>query len=152
MKKYISTATKPLLIVAVICGAIFLMGIALILIEVPNIGLSIGLILMGGFLCILFLACYFVEKSRALIIDTDKIVFPRGSRINGATVFRKTVVSVSDIKSIESNLFKGDGLVAKDTNLYTLRLTDSKKITVTLYAYGKQAETEIVEEIEAFLI
>ena len=55
MKKYISTATKPLLIVAVICGAIFLMGIALILIEVPNIGLSIGLILMGGFLGILFL-------------------------------------------------------------------------------------------------
>ena len=152
MKKYISTVTKPLLIVAAICGAIFLTGIVFAFLDIPIIGLSIGFILMGGLPGILFLACYFAEKSRSLIIDVDKIVFPRGARVNGTTVFQKTVVPVSNIKSIECSLFKGDGLIAKDTNFYTLRLVDGKKVTVTLYAYGKQAEMEIVEKIKAFLI
>jgi hypothetical protein len=47
---------------------------------------------------------------------------------------------------------KGDGLIAKDTKIYTLRLVDGKRVTVTLYAYGKQAETEIVEVIKAMLV
>ena len=152
MKKYISKATKPLLFVTVICCALLVIGMILAFIEIPNNGLSIGLIFTGGLLGILFLACYFAEKSRSLIIDVDKIVFPRGAEINGKICFTKTVISTSDIKSIESGLLKGDGLIAKDTNFYTLRLADGKRVTVTLYAYGKQAETEIMEVIKAMLV
>ncbi len=151
MKKYISTAAKSLLIVATFCGAIFLTGIAFVFLDIPIVGLSIGFILMGGLLGILFFACYFAEKSRSLIIDAEKIVFPRGARVKGKTMFRKTVVPVSNIKSIECSLFKGDGLIAKNTNFYTFRLVDGKKVTVTLYAYGKQVETEIVKKIKAFI-
>ena len=152
MKKYISKATKPLLLVTVICCALLVIGMILAFIEIPNNGLSIGLIFTGGLLGILFLACYFAEKSRSLIIDVDKIVFPRGAEIDGKVSFQKTVIAASDIRSIEKSLLKGDGLIAKDTNFYTLRLVDGKKVTVTLYAYGKQAETEIVAAIKATLV
>ena len=152
MKKYISKATKPLLFVTVICCALLVIGMILAFIEIPNNGLSIGLIFTGGLLGILFLACYFAEKSRSLIIDVDKIVFPKGAEIDGKVSFQKTVIAASDIRSIEKSLLKGDGLIAKDTNFYTLRLVDGKRVTVTLYAYGKQAETEIEEAIKAILV
>ena len=152
MKKYISKATKPLLFVTLICFAIFAIGIILVFMENPNIGLLIGLISMGGLLGALFLGCYCAEKSRLFIIDTDSIVLPRGAEINGKVSFQKTVIAVSDITSIEKSLLKGDGLIAKDTNFYTLRLVDGKRVTVTLYAHGKQAETEIVEAIKAMLV
>ena len=152
MKKYISKATKPLLFVTVICCALLVIGMILAFIEIPNNGLSIGLIFTGGLLGILFLACYFAEKSRSLIIDVDKIVFPKGAEIDGKVSFQKTVIAASDIRSIEKSLLKGDGLIAKDTKSYTLRLVDGKRVTVTLYAYGKQAETEIEEAIKAILV
>lgn len=147
MKKYISKATKPLLFVTLICFAILATGIILVFKENPNIGLFIGLISMGGLLGALFLGCYCAEK----VIDTDSIVLPRGAEINGKISFQKTVIAASDIRSIEKSLLKGDGLIAKGTNFYTLRLVDGKRVTVTLYSYGKQAEAEIVETIKTML-
>ena len=152
MKKYISKATKPLLFVTLICCALLVVGIILAYIEIPNIGLSIGLIFIGGLLGILFLACYFAETSRTLIIDTDKMIFPRGAEINGTTVFCKTFVRICDIGSVESKFHKGDKIISNDCFFYMLRLKDGTSVTVTLYAYGKDAEKEIWETIKSSIV
>ena len=89
MKRYTSRATKRLAVVVLICGAVLLTGIILILAKTENIGLPIGLILLGGLLGAIFLSCFFAEKSRALIIDLDRIIFPRGAEKNGKTIFQK---------------------------------------------------------------
>lgn len=151
MKKYTSQATKWLMVVTFVCCVLLFTGIILILMEVANIGLLIGLILMGGLLGIIFFSCFLAEKGRVLIISADQIVFPRGIEINGKTAFQKTVVKTSEINSVEISSYKGDGLIAKTTIFYTLQLTDSRKITVTLYHYGKEAEKEILEAIKSFI-
>jgi len=152
MKKYITKATKPLLFVTLICCALLVLGIILAFIEIPNIGLTIGLILIGGLLGILFLVCYFAEASRTLIIDTEKMMFPRGAEINGKIVFHKIVVRICDIGSVESKFHKGDKLISDDCFFYTLRLKDGTSVIVTLYAYGKEAEKEIWETIQSSIV
>ncbi len=151
MKKYSSQATKRLLSATLICSVVLLTGIILAFTGIENIALPIGLIMTGGLLGILFFFGFFAEKSRDLIIDADKIVFPRGAEVNGKTSFQKTVVKTKEIASVKINFSKGDGLIAKDTNFYTLRLTNGKKVTVTLYHYGKEAEKEIFETIKSFV-
>ena len=148
MKKYTSRGATCFLVVAIICAAALLAGIILAFAEIENIGLPTGLISLGGWLGILFLGCYFAVKSRFLIIDTDKIILPRGAEIDGKTTFRKTVIKISEIDSIQCRFFKGDGLISKDTNFYTLKLFNGKKVTVTLYSFGKQAEKEIFKTIQ----
>ena len=149
MKKYTSRATKWLIVVSLICGVVLLTGIILAFAGVKNIGLPIGFILLGGLLGVIFLACFFAEKSRALIINTDKVIFPRGAEKNGKTVFQKTVVRISDISSVESKFHKGDEIISDDCFFYTFKLKDGTSITVTLYAYGKEAEKEILETIKS---
>ncbi len=139
MKKYTSLATKWLRVVTLICGAVLLTGIILIFANVENIGLSIGLILMGALLGVIFLIGYLAEKSRSLIIDTDTITFPRGAEKNGKTVLQKTIVKICEINSVESKFHKGDKIISGDCYFYTLQLNDGTNITVTLYAYGKEA-------------
>lgn len=148
MKRYTFRATKLLAIASLACGAVLLLGIALLFAKIDNIGLPIGLILLGGLLGILFLTCFLAEKSRALMIDADQIILPRGATINGKMIFQRTVIRTCEIKSVESNLYKGDRLISKDTHFHTLKLRDGKKVTVTLYAYGKDAEKEILETIQ----
>ena len=109
---------------------------------------SIVMIALGGVFGILFLICYLAEKSRALIIDTEKIIFPRGADKNGKIVFQKTTVKLCDINSVDTKLYKGDGIISKDTSFHTINLKDGTTITVTLYAYGKEAENEILETIK----
>ena len=152
MKKYIPKATKPLSFVTMICGAVLLTGIILAFTGIENIGLPTGLILMGGLLGAIFFGCFLAEKSRTLIIDTDKMIFPRGAEINGKTVFCKTVVRICDIGSVESKLHKGDKIITNDCFFYTLRLKDGTRVTVTLYAYGKEAEKEIWETIKSSIV
>ena len=152
MKKYTSPATKWLMVVSLICCAVLLTGIVLAFMEITNIGLPIGLILMGGLLGVIFFSCFLAEKSRSLLIDANRIVFPRGAEINGKIVFQKTVIITSEIHSVEIKSYKGDGLIVKDTIFYTLRLTDGRKITVMLYHYGKAAEKEIFEAIKRFTV
>ena len=152
MKRYTSRATKLLAIAALICGAVVLIGIILAFAGIENIELPICLILMGGLLGIIFFSCFLAEKSRALIIDTDKIIFPRGAEKNGKTVFQKTVVRICDLDSVESELRKGDKIISDDCFFYTFRLKDGTSITVTLYAYGKEAEKEILETIKSSIV
>lgn len=151
MKKYISQATKWLMIITLICGAVLLAGIIIVFWKLENIGLPIGLILMGGLLGVIFFSCFLAENSRSLIIDADRIVYPRGAEINGKTVFQKTIIKTNEITSVEIKSLKGDGLIAKDSNFYTLRLTDGKEVTISLYHYGKEAEKEIFEAIKSFV-
>lgn len=147
MKKYSSRAEKWLMVVSLICGVVLLTGIIYAFAGVENIGLPIGLILMGGLLGVVFFVCFLAEKSRALIIDADRVIFPRGAEINGKIVFQKTVVRICDISSVESKLHIGDRIISDDCFFYTLRLKDGTSVTVTLYAYGKEAEKEIWEAI-----
>ena len=149
MKKYTSQATKWLMIVSLICGVVLLTGIILAFAGIGNIGLPIGLIMMGGLLGILFFSCFLAEKSRALIINADQITFPRGAEINGKTVFQKTTIQTTQIRSVETKFYPGDGVIAKDTDFYTLRLKDGTSVAFTLYAYGKEAEKEILETIKS---
>lgn len=149
MKKFTSQATKWLMIVSLICGVVLLTGIILAFAGIGNIGLPIGLIMMGGLLGILFFSCFLAEKSRALIINADQITFPRGAEINGKTVFQKTTIQTTQIRSVETIFYPGDGVITKDTNFYTLRLKDGTSVTFTLYAYGKESENEILETIKS---
>ena len=146
MKKYTSRATKWLGIVTLICGVVLLAGIILIFSEISTAW--IAMITLGGLIGILFFCCFLAEKSRGLIIDTEKIIFPRGAEKNGKKVLQKTVVRFCDISSVDTKLYSGDGVISKDTSFYTIKLKDGTKITVTLYAYGKDAEKEILEAIK----
>ena len=148
MKKYISRATKWLGIYTIISVIILVIGVIIIIVNSSNIGLQVGLTMLGGLMSVVFLSCFFAEKSRWLTITDDEIVLPRGVDINGKTVFKKTVAKIDEITSIESNLYKGDGLISKDTYFHTLKLKDGTKITFTLYEYGKKEEKEIIETIK----
>ena len=149
MKKYFSRALKWLMVVSLICGVVLLTGIILAFAGAENIGLPIGLILMGGLLGVIFFVCFLIEISRTLIMDTDRVIFPRGAEINGKTAFQKTVVRICDIGSVESKFHKGDKIISNDCFFYTLRLKDGTSVTVTLYAYGKEAEKEIWETLKS---
>ncbi len=149
MRKYVSRATKWLAIITLLCIVILVAGVVLNVIGSSDIGLQILLIGLGGFLTILFAGCFFAEKSRALIIDADKIIFPRGAQKNGKIVFRKTVVHFEEIECVESRLYKGDKIVSKDCFFHTLKLKDGTVITVTLYSYGEEQENEILKVIRS---
>ena len=74
MKKYVSRATMCLGIIALLCGVALLVGSILAFVNTSMA--SIVMIALGGVFGILFLICFLAEKSRALIIDTEKIIFP----------------------------------------------------------------------------
>ena len=148
MKTYISRATKWLAILTIISVAVLIAGIICIVAHSSNVELQIGLTMLGGLMSMLFLACFFAEKSRYLTIDCEKIVLPRGADKNGKMSFQKTVINIDEIHSIKSELYKGDGIISKDTLFHTLKLKDGTAIKFTLYAYGKDAEKEILESIE----
>ena len=67
-------------------------------------------------------------------------------------VFQKTVIRLDEIRSVESNFHKGDKLITGDCFFYTFRLKDGTSITVTLYAYGKEAEKEILKTIKSGMV
>ena len=148
MKKYTSRAVKWLALVAVISIAILSAGIICIIIDSSNVGLQVGLTMFGGLMTILFLSCFFAEKSRYLTIDDKKIVLPRGADKNEKISFNRTIINTNEIRSIKSELYKGDGIISKDTLFHTLTLNDGTRIKFTLYSYGKDAEDEILEAIK----
>ena len=148
MKSYTSGATKPFAILTLISAAVFAMGIVFIALDTPNIGLQIGLTMLGGLMSILFLLVFWAEKGRYLTIDSERLDLPRGADRNGKISFKRTVVKINEIRSMDSKLYQGDGVVAKDTFFHTLTLNDGTTIQFALYAYGKNAEKEIVETIQ----
>lgn len=115
MKIYISRATKWLAVLAIVGVTVLISGIICILAHSSNVGLQIGLTMLGGLMSILFLSCFFAEKSRYLTINDEKIVLPRGADINEKTSFNRTIINTNKICSIKSELHKGDGIIAKDT-------------------------------------
>ena len=150
MKRYKSCATKWLAILTIISVAVLIAGIICILARSSNVGLQVGLTMYGGLMSILFLSCFFAEKSRYLTIDDEKIVLP-GTIINEKTSFRRTIINTNEIRSIKSELYKGDGIISKDTFFHTLKLNDGTRIKFTLYAYGKDAEDEILAAIKKLI-
>ena len=78
----------------------------------------------------------------------EKILLPRGAIKNGKISFQKTVINFDEIRSIESELYKSDGIHTKDTLFHTLTLKDDIMIKFTLYAYGDDVEKEILESIK----
>ena len=151
MKIYISRATKWLAVLAIVGVTVLISGIICILAHSSNVGLQIGLTMLGGLMSILFLSCFFAEKSRYLTINDEKIVLPRGADINEKTSFNRTIINTNKIYSIRSELHKGDGIIAKDTFFHTLTLNDGTRIKFTLYAYGKDAEDEILSAIKKLI-
>lgn len=152
MKKYTTRATNwlpKLILVSIIILAI---GIILIIVDSPNVSLQVGFTMFGGLVSVIFLAGFFAEKSRTLIIDADKIIFPRGIDKNGKTVFKKTVIKFAEIKSVQSEFYKGDKIISGDCFFYILKLKDGTKVTVTLYHYGKEAEKEILERMQRNIV
>ena len=152
MKKYSSRTATWLMVFSLICGIILLTGIIVAFTDIENIGLPIGLILMGGLLGVIFFACFLAEKSRILIMDKDRVIFPRGAYINGKSAFQKTIVRICDISSVERKFHRGDRIISDDCFFYTLRLKDGTSVTVTLYAYGKEAEKEIWEALKSSIV
>ena len=152
MKRYAPRALKWFVILSVMSAAMLVIGIISIVINIPNVGIKIGLIGLGGLMSILFFSLYLAEKSRSLVIDVDKITFPRGVRKNGKIVLRKTIIRLDTIRSIESKLYKGDGILSGDCFFHTLKLKDDTDVTVTLYEYGKNAEKEILEVLQNSVI
>ena len=152
MKKYMSRATKWLAFLASISVAVLITGIAFIFAKFSNVGLQIGLTMSGGLTSVLFLSFFFAEKSRYLTIDGEKVVLPRGVDVNGKTSFQRTAINMDEIRSVESNMYKGDGIISKDTRFHTLKLKDGTTIRFTLYAYVKDAENEILETIKEYLV
>ncbi len=148
MKIYTSRATKWIATLTIISVAVLIAGIICVVVNSSNVGLQIGLTMLGGLMSILFLACFFAEKSRYLTIDCEKIVLPRGADKNGKLSLKKTVININEIRSIKSELYKGDGIISKDTLFHTLKLKDGTAIKFTLYAYGKDAEKEILKSIK----
>ena len=148
MKNYTSRAVKWLALVAVISIAILSAGIICIIIYSSNVGVQVGLTMFGGLMTILFLSFFFAEKSRYLTIDDKKIVLPRGADKNEKISFNRTIINTNEIRSLKSELYKGDGIISKDTLFHTLTLNDGTRIKFTLYSYGKDAEDEILEAIK----
>lgn len=148
MKVYISRATRWLALLTLVSAAILASGIVSVVADSPNVVLQLIPTFLGGFLTILFLSCFFAEKSRTLVIDAEWIIFPRGADRNGKTVLQKTIVRLDDIRSVESKFHKGDRIIAEDCFFHTLKLKDGTHVTVTLYAYGTEAEKEILEAIQ----
>lgn len=152
MKKYTTRATKWLAKLILVSIIIFAIGIILIVVDSPNVSLQVGFTMFGGLVSVIFLACFFAEKSRALIIDVDKIIFPRGIDKNGKTVLQKTVIKFDEIKSVQSEFYKGDKIISGDCFFHILKLKDGTKVTVTLYHYGEKTEKEILEIMQRNII
>lgn len=151
MKIYTTRAAKWLALIAVISIVILAAGIFCISINTSCAELQVVLTVFGSLMTILFLPCLLAERGRRLIIDEDKIVLPRGADINGICSFNRTIISANEIRSTWSELYKGDGIVGKDTLFHTLELTDETRIKFTLYAYGRDAEGEIIEMIKKYI-
>ncbi|MBQ8441668.1 MAG: hypothetical protein IJX19_13480 [Clostridia bacterium] len=146
MKKYVSRTAKALLFFTIISILVLMIGVILIIVKLSDVGF--GITVLGAMMSILFLCIYFAERSRWLKIDDSEIVLPRGADNNGKIVPKRTIIKMDEIVSVESKFYKGDKIISGDCFFHTLKLKDNTKITFTLYAYGKEAEREIMEKIK----
>ena len=150
MKRYSPKTVKGFFLISVICALILVIGIILIITNHPNLSLKIGMTIGGGMMAPLFLLIFFADRSRWLEIDEKRISLPKGTIDNdGNTILKRTVIEMNEIASLESKFHKGDKIISDDCFFYTFKLKDGTSITVTLYAYGEEAEKEILETIKS---
>lgn len=147
MKKYRSRYAKGFAVPAVISCIALIVGIFMLIFGYPDSSVSCCLIILGGIFSGTFLPIFISELSTFLIIDTDKVIFPRGVKKNDKAILKKSVVKFDEMNSFECESYKGDGIFTGDTNIYTLKLKGSVRMTMTLYCYGKDEEDEIYETI-----
>ena len=148
MKKYTPCDAKWYAAVAAACAVALIVGLVLLVAGNQNDSLIFCLIGLGGFFSLLFFGVFLAEKSRFLVIDDQKIIFPRGATQNGKLAWQRTTVNRADLISMERELHRGDPLIdSKDCFCYILTLKDGTKVSVHLYAYGKNGEKEIAETI-----
>ena len=148
MKKYKPKAAKWFAIFTLLSLLVLVTGITLILLGISSLSMQIFLTAIGGVMSILFLLCLFSVNSSVLEISEKTISLPRSVKINGKKVFQKTVIPKDNIKQIESNFFKGDGLISRNCFFHTIILKNGTRITFTLYEYGNSAEKEILEKMK----
>ena len=147
MKIYTPRATKWLALLTIIGVAILIIGVLFIAVDFSNTVFQVFLTMFGGLMSFLFLSCFVAEKSRYITIDDKRIVLPKCTDKSGKMLLRKTIIHFAEIRSITSKLYKGDGIISKDTFIHTLTLKDGTMLYFTLYAYGKDAENEILKTI-----
>ena len=156
MKKYRSSGTKILAVIAAVCVCMLIAG----MIAGDSFSYTYELTLLGGGFGIIFVPVFIAERSRYLIIDEEKVIFPPGCNQNEKLVFQRLEVRFDEICSVKIDFHKGEsefmaivwglfGLTSVgDQYSYTLNLIDDTKIEVgCLYQYGEKAEKEISEMI-----
>lgn len=143
MKKHTPAALKRITVLLILSLIVFIVGVFLALTRLSSTVTAVIVIAVGGILSVFLLILFFAERSRSLVIDSEKIVFPR-------TWDGKAVVYFSKIESVDRLRFKGDNVISKDCFLYRLRLRDGKTHDFYLYQYGKAAENEIFQLITSY--
>lgn len=138
MKKYTPAALKRITALLIVSFIVFAVGVFLAFTKLSSTVTAVIFISVGGIPSVFLLILFFAERSRSLIIDGDKIVFPR-------TPDGKAVVYINKIESLDRFLFKGDNVISKDCFLYRLKLKSGKTHDFYLYQFGKAAEEEIFE-------
>ena len=66
MKKYTSRATKWLAILAIVSVTVLIVGVICILAHSSNVGLQVGLTMLGALMSILFFLLFFRRKKPIL--------------------------------------------------------------------------------------
>jgi hypothetical protein len=151
MKKYTPKSVKVLLFLILINILMLPICFSLIFFDFLDPVLIIGLLVLFVFLALFFLCCLLAVKSRWLLIDDNKIILPRGTEHNNELFYKRTVVKICDIDSIECHLYDGDTLAFlynANSQFYTLKLKDGTRITFHLSDYDENAEKEIIETIK----
>lgn len=159
MKKYNSSDQKIVAVIAFVGVCMLIAGIILTIAKIPLLALKVILIVFGLFLSGIFIPCAFGERSRYLIIDEEKIDFPRGCSIEGKYNSKRTVVRFDEIRSVKTKFYEGDTVFVSvilmlfgmpsmgDTYFYTLNLKDDRQIEVNCIRHYGKSEKEIFEMI-----
>ena len=159
MKKYNSSDTKIVAVIAAVGVCMLIAGIILTIAKIPLLALKVIFIVFGLFFSGMFIPGFFAEKSRYLIIDEEKIDFPRGCSIEGKCNSKRTVVRFDEIRSVKTKFYEGDTVFVSvilmlfgmpsmgDTYFYTLNLKDNRQIEVNCIRHYGKFEKEIFETI-----
>ena len=159
MKKYRFSSFKWFVVVLLVFVLMLAVGIILLVSGMPFEGFPAVLVCMGAALGVLTAFFFFVAACRTLTIDDEKIVLPRGTRINGKAPFKRRALPFDEISSFSSRFVEGDhgrallisyvltGIALADSIFYSIKTKDGTTIEFTLYDFGKESEKEISETI-----
>ncbi len=149
MRKYESTALPLMRALALFCLASLVIALALTVLDWGSASIKGLFWFFGGMGVMLFIPCYFAEKSRYLLIDSEKITLTFGSmRLlpngKGKLMTKRLTLPFCEISHIDVEFYEVQTLHAKPTNFYVFTLKNGERYRVTLYSYGKEAVKEIL--------